>query len=84
LVVAAGVASRLSRSEWCLIVLATGAVWTAEALNTAFEFLADATTKEYHPVVGHAKDVAAGAVLVTAIAAMIVGALVFAPHMIGH
>ena len=57
----AGYALHISRIEWCIIVLTCAAVWTAEALNTALEFLADATTKEIHPVIGHAKDVAAGA-----------------------
>jgi diacylglycerol kinase len=77
----AGYMLGISRTEWCLIVLACAAVWTAEALNTAFEFLADATTKEFHPVIGQAKDVAAGAVLVTALAALVVGVLVFGPYL---
>jgi diacylglycerol kinase len=68
--------------EWCMIVLACAAVWTAEAMNTAFEYLADATTKEFHPVIGHAKDVAAGAVLITAIAAVVIGVLVFGPYIV--
>ncbi len=83
-VVVAGFALGISRIEWCMIVLACAAVWTAEALNTAFEFLADATTKEFHPVIGQAKDVAAGAVLITACAAVIVGILVFGPYVWGH
>lgn len=65
-----------------MIVLACAAVWTAEAMNTAFEYLADATTKEFHPVIGHAKDVAAGAVLITAIAAVVIGVLVFGPYIV--
>ena len=79
--IAAGVYFNLSRAEWCWIVLACASVWTAEALNTAFEFLADATTKEFHPVICQAKDVAAGAVLLTVIGAMIIGALTFWPHV---
>lgn len=82
LVIAAGVFFRLSAVEWCWIVLAIAAVWTAEALNTAFEFLADATTREFHPIVGQAKDVAAGAVLITAIGAGVVGALIFVPRVL--
>lgn len=81
LVIVAGLAVRLDRNEWCWIVLAIAAVWTAEALNTAFEFLADVTTKEFHPVVKQSKDVAAGAVLITAIAAVMIGVLVFIPHI---
>jgi Diacylglycerol kinase len=80
--VTAGILLRLSAAEWCWIVLAMAAVWAAEALNTAFEFLADATTKEFHPIVGQAKDVAAGAVLITAISAALVGAFVFGPRLL--
>jgi len=80
-VVVAGFFFNLSRSEWCWIVLAIAIVWTAEALNTAFEFLADAAAPSFHPIVRDAKDVAAGAVLVTAIAAAIIGLIVFWPHV---
>src|SRR3954453_21130579 len=71
-VVVAGYLLGISRIEWCLIVLACAAVWTAEALNTAVELLADATTKEHDPLIGGAKDVAAGAVLITAVGAGII------------
>lgn len=80
-VAAASVIFQITRVEWCLIILACAAVWTAEALNTAFEFLADATTKDFHPVIGQAKDVAAGAVLITAIAATAVGGVIFVPYV---
>jgi diacylglycerol kinase (ATP) len=80
-VVAAGFSFQLSGMEWCWVVLAISAVWTAEALNTAFEFPADVASPEFHPTVRDAKDVAAGAVLVTAIAAATVGGLVFWPHI---
>jgi len=80
-VIALGVLLQLSRSEWCWIVLAIAIVWTAEALNTAFEFLADAASPNFHPVVKDAKDVAAGAVLITAIAAVIIGLIIFVPHI---
>jgi diacylglycerol kinase (ATP) len=79
--IALGVFLKLSRYEWCWIVLAIAIVWTAEALNTAFEFLADAASPNFHPTVKDAKDVAAGAVLITAIAAVIIGAIVFWPHV---
>src|SRR3989440_13066645 len=79
--IALGVLFQLSRSEWCWIVLAIAIVWTAESLNTAFEFLADAASPNFSPIVRDAKDVAAGAVLVTAIAAVIIGAIVFCPHV---
>jgi diacylglycerol kinase (ATP) len=81
-VVGGGLILGLSRLEWCAVVLACAAVWSAEALNTALELLADATTQEMHPLIGQAKDVAAGAVLVTAIGAAVVGLLVFGPHLL--
>lgn len=80
-VIAAGLFFQLSAPEWCWLVLAIMAVWTAEALNTAFEFLADAASPEFHPLVKQAKDVAAGAVLVSAIGAVVIGILVLGPHV---
>lgn len=80
-VVAAGVALRISAGDWCLLTLATMAVWTAEALNTAFEFLTDVASPSFHPLAEKAKDVAAGAVLITAVGAGVVGALVLWPHL---
>ncbi|MCY3024420.1 MAG: diacylglycerol kinase family protein [Planctomycetota bacterium] len=78
----AGVYFRITRSEWCWLILAIMAVWTAEALNTALEFLADATNPASHPLVGKAKDVAAGAVLISAIGAIVIGILVFGPYLL--
>jgi diacylglycerol kinase (ATP) len=80
-VIACGVITGITRAEWCVLVLAMVAVWTAEALNTAFEFLCDVASPEFHPLVEKAKDVAAGAVLLSAIGAAGVGVLVFAPYV---
>ena len=82
-VILAGAAAELTSTEWCLIALSTVAVWTAEALNTAFEFLTDVASPSFHPVAEQAKDVAAGAVLIAATGAAIVGLLVFGPHVWG-
>jgi diacylglycerol kinase (ATP) len=81
-VVGAALLFRVSAGDWCWIILAISIVWTAEALNTAFEFLADAASPDFHPLVRDAKDVAAGAVLVTAIAAAVIGAIVFWPYLV--
>lgn len=70
-----------SRSEWCWIVVVTISVWTAEALNTAFEFLTDVASPEFHPLAGKAKDVAAGAVLIAAIGAVVIGLIIIGPHL---
>lgn len=72
----------LSDAEWCWIVLAIMAVWTAEALNTALEFLADAASPDFHPLVGKAKDVAAGGVLIAAGGSIIIALLVLGPHFL--
>jgi diacylglycerol kinase (ATP) len=80
-VLAAAFFFRISAGDWCWIILAISIVWTAEALNTAFEFLADAASPQFHPLVRDAKDVAAGAVLITAIAAAIIGIVVFWPYV---
>ena len=79
--VSAGFWFAVSRDEWIWLVLAIVAVWTAEALNTAFELLCDVASPEFHPLVKQAKDVAAAAVLIAAFGATIVGLLVFAPHL---
>ena len=82
-VVAAGLFFRVSPADCCWLVLAIMAVWTAEALNTAFEFLADVASPEFHPTVKHSKDVAAGAVLIAAIGSVIIGLLVLGPYVLG-
>jgi len=79
--VVAGFALRLGRFECLALVLAIVSVWTAEALNTAFEFLCDVASPEFHPLVERAKDVAAGAVLICAVGAVVTAAFVFAPHL---
>lgn len=77
-----GIYLGFTKFEWCFIVLAVIAVWTAEALNTALEFLADVTSPEFHPLVEKAKDVAAGAVLISAIGAVIIAALIISPYLL--
>jgi diacylglycerol kinase len=72
----------LTAAEWCWIVLAIVSVWTAEALNTAFEFLTDVASPAFHPIAGKAKDVAAGAVLLAACGAAAIGLLVFGPYLL--
>ena len=80
-VIGAGLFLGLTRLEWCAIVAAIGLVWTAEGLNTAIECVVDLVSPDQHPVAGRAKDIAAGAVLIAAIIAAIIGALVFIPHL---
>jgi diacylglycerol kinase (ATP) len=81
LVVAASVILKLSMVEWLVIISTIAWVWVAEALNTALESLANAAVPDVHPLVRNAKDVAAGAVLLAAMGAMVIGAIVFIPRL---
>ena len=80
-VILAGLLLRIPTTSWCLLTLAMVLVWVAEALNTAFEYLCDVASPEFHPLVKKSKDVAAGAVLLSALGAVIVGAFVFEPYL---
>lgn len=81
-VVGAGIYWKVTAGEWLALVLAMSTVWLAEGLNTAVEALADRISTEKDPLIGRAKDVAAGAVLIAAIAAAIVGGIVFCPRIL--
>jgi len=79
--VAAGFWFRISQGEWCAVVAAVGLVWTAEGVNTAIEAVVDLVSPDSHPLAGRAKDVAAGAVLCAAFAALGIGLLIFGPRV---
>jgi diacylglycerol kinase (ATP) len=80
-VVALGYFLAITRGEWLAIVLALGLVWTAEALNTAVEFLADEVSLERRDLLGKAKDVGAAGVLLASASALAVGIVVFGPYL---
>jgi diacylglycerol kinase len=68
--------------EWGLIILCIALVLALEAVNSAIEYLADKISPEQDPLIGKAKDIAAGAVLIAAIGAAIIGSLIFIPKLI--
>lgn len=72
----------ISRSDWALLVLAMMGVWMGEAVNTAVEAIVDMVQPDFHPLAKIAKDVAAGGVLLSAVAAAIVGFLVLGPPLL--
>lgn len=80
MVVLSGIAFQLSRTEWAVISFAIVLVMATELMNTALEKLADALHPEKHPAVGLAKDLAAAAVLLSAVGACLVGGMVFWPY----
>ncbi len=81
-VVIAGFGFGVTRTEWLVIVLCIGMVIAAELFNTAIERVVDLASPGRHPLAGSAKDIAAGAVLVCAAAAAIIGLIIFVPYLV--
>ena len=82
LVLIAGVIFKLEKTEWLVVILTIGAVISLELINTAIEAVVDMVTEEYHPLAKVAKDTSAAAVFVCAIAAVVVGLIIFLPKVI--
>ena len=78
----AAVFFNVSKGEAIAIVLAAAVVWAAELFNTAIERLADMVSKDFHPSIKFVKDVSAAAVLLSAVAAFITGAIIFLPKLL--
>ena len=79
--VSAGFYFRISPIEWCIITVCIGLVISMEGINTAIEYLTDLVSPEYNKQAGKVKDMAAGAVLIVAIAAFICACLIFIPKI---
>ncbi len=76
-----GIVFHISAIEFAMIFVAITGVFVAEMFNTVIELCIDLSTPEYNPLAKIAKDVAAGAVLLNAILAIIIGIFVFGPHL---
>lgn len=72
----------ISHTDWISLILVSGLVFITEAINTAIEIDIDLTSPNFHPYAKDTKDVAAGAVLISAIVAIVVGILIFAPYIL--
>ena len=81
-VIIAGFVFTVSITEWCILIMLMAAVWCAEALNAAIERNVDLVTAEKKPLAKEAKDLAAGAVLILAIASAVIGLMIFLPKFI--
>ena len=68
-------------AEWAILALTIGVVLTAELINTAIETVVDLVSPEHHSLAKTAKDAAAGAVLVSAVASIVVGAVILGPRL---
>ena len=77
-----GLFYEIDSADWLILVLAIVSVWFAETINTAFEYLCDVVSPEKNESVRHAKDIAAGAVLITALGAVVIGVIVMSPYII--
>lgn len=78
----AGYALHISTNEWLWIILCIAMVLIAELFNTALEFLTDLVSPEYNKKAGLVKDMGAGAVLITAICALVIGLIIFVPKLL--
>ncbi|NOK59202.1 MAG: diacylglycerol kinase family protein [Chloroflexi bacterium AL-W] len=76
-----GMVLPINRVEWVVLILTIALVLTMEGVNTAIEAIVDLASPEYHPLAKVAKDVAAGTVLLAAIASVVVGVIIFLPHL---
>ena len=78
-VLAAGAWLDIDARDWAILALTVGVVWVAEFVNASVEAAVDLHTDKLHPLARLAKDVAAGAVLLAALTALVVGGLILLP-----
>lgn len=81
LVIVAGFSLKISQNEWYVIILCIAGVLAAETINTSIEMACDAITKEYNSYIRASKDMGAAAVLIMALAAFIIGCMIFLPKI---
>ncbi len=77
-----GIILHISFNEWLLVYFLVAFVITSELINSSIELAVDLVTEEYHPLAKVAKDVSAGAVLISAVCALLVGLYIFVPKII--
>ena len=73
---------KITRIEWMIVLLCIAAVLSSELLNTAVERICDRITKDHDPLIGNAKDLAAGSVLIISAITLIIGAIIFTPYIV--
>ena len=81
LVIGLAVFLKVRPDDWRWLIAAILVVWSAEAFNTAVEYVCDVVSPGYSAVVKHAKDIAAGAVLISAVGALAIGLITFWPYL---
>lgn len=81
-VIIAGFLFQISATEWSIVALCIGLVFAAEAFNTVIEKLVDHLFPQKHETARLAKDIAAGAVLFSALMAVVCGVIIFLPKLL--
>lgn len=76
-----GLVLHITRLEWGLLSITIAMVFVSEMINSAIERTVDLVTLEYHPLAKTAKNIAAGAVLLAALNAVVLGIIVFGPYV---
>ncbi|MBN2272792.1 MAG: diacylglycerol kinase family protein [Bacteroidales bacterium] len=79
--VTAGFILGISLYEWMVIALVIGGVFVAELFNSAIESLVDLISPDFNKKAGMIKDMAAGAVLISAVTALVAGLIIFIPKL---
>lgn len=79
--IASGLILKLDIQEWCILLIVIGMVFITELINSALEALADRVEPGKNDLIGKAKDYSAGAVLISAMIALITGLLIFIPKL---
>ena len=82
IVICCGFYFHVTTTEWFVLLITIGIVMSLEMMNTAIEKTVDLVTADFKPFAKIAKDVAAGAVLLFAVIAVIIGAIIFLPYMV--
>lgn len=77
-----GIVFNITATEWMMQIFAIGLIMSLEGANTAIEAIADFIHPEFHAKIGKIKDIAAGAVFITAITATIIGLIIYIPYFI--
>lgn len=81
IVIVSGFIFKLNQKEWLIIILTIAFVMVAEMLNSAIERIVDLVHPDRHKLAGRIKDISAGAVLLAALAAVVVGLIIFIPKI---
>ena len=81
-VVVTNIVLKVSQTQWLITLMLIGMAWAAEIFNTAIERLADRVSKQQDPLIGQAKDLASGAVLIICLFAAVCAGIIYLPYLL--